>query len=468
MNTEVPADDPKCGLSGGDYPPRLSSHAEEEEELATSLGEAEEEEKNRPPLLFDAGDSEAASSVMNKTILIKQEEDADCDYGGGGDGVVEYYLNGEGRNCTSSSSSSSGFPKPMEGLHDSAPPPFLKKTFEMVEDLETDPIVSWSKNRDSFVVWDSHEFSKFLLPKYFKHSNFSSFIRQLNTYGFRKIDPDRWEFANEGFQGGKKHLLKNIKRRNRYSNNNKHHHHHHHYHKQKQLSIHCSDLTLGTELDSLRNDHELLKLEIMKLRQTHQDSETQLVAVEERVRAAECKQLQMFMFFVKATRNPAFIQRRLSQRRKLDCCGGMVKKRRLLPTAEIAAPDHHPVDNNIINCRNQARRHLATMQSELAQVLPKDSSDPAAGSDSKLFCSPIHEQQEEKVDNVGSDEDIVSVYDDLMSTEDLLEEENPVDEDLDMNESRLFSELENLLGSSSSSRAHTWTGCVTGLVSNAG
>jgi heat shock transcription factor len=70
----------------------------------------------------------------------------------------------------------------MEGLHEAGPPPFLKKTFEMVGDPETDETVSWGKNRDSFVVWDSHEFSKVLLPKYFKHSNFSSFIRQLNTY----------------------------------------------------------------------------------------------------------------------------------------------------------------------------------------------------------------------------------------------------------------------------------------------
>lgn len=79
-------------------------------------------------------------------------------------------------------SSSMDFPKPMEGLHEVGPPPFLKKTFEMVEDPESDPIVSWSASRDSFIVWDSHEFSKTLLPKYFKHSNFSSFIRQLNTY----------------------------------------------------------------------------------------------------------------------------------------------------------------------------------------------------------------------------------------------------------------------------------------------
>lgn len=61
-------------------------------------------------------------------------------------------------------------------------PPFIAKTYEMVDDLSTDPIVSWSLNNRSFVVWDPPEFSRILLPRFFKHNNFSSFIRQLNTY----------------------------------------------------------------------------------------------------------------------------------------------------------------------------------------------------------------------------------------------------------------------------------------------
>lgn len=66
--------------------------------------------------------------------------------------------------------------KPMEGLHEVGPLLFLKKTFGIAEDPHTNPIVSWSQTRDIFIVWDSHKFFKSLLPKYFKHNNFSNFF----------------------------------------------------------------------------------------------------------------------------------------------------------------------------------------------------------------------------------------------------------------------------------------------------
>ncbi|KAK8959783.1 Heat stress transcription factor B-4 [Platanthera guangdongensis] len=94
-----------------------------------------------------------------------------------------------------------------------APAPFLTKTYQLVDDSSTDRVISWGEHCTTFIVWRPQEFARDLLPKYFKHNNFSSFVRQLNTYGFRKIVAERWEFANDFFRKGEKHLLSEIHRR---------------------------------------------------------------------------------------------------------------------------------------------------------------------------------------------------------------------------------------------------------------
>ncbi|KAK6929908.1 Heat shock factor (HSF)-type, DNA-binding [Dillenia turbinata] len=192
-------------------------------------------------------------------------------------------------------------PQPMEGLHETGPPPFLNKTYEIVDDPNMDPIISWSKGFNSFVVWDVQAFSTSFLPKFFKHNNFSSFVRQLNTYGFKKIDPDRWEFANEDFLKGQRHLLKNIRRR-------KAHNRPQSPHEVFDSCVEVGRFGLDSEVHQLRRDRQVLMAEIVRLRQQQQDTRAHLQALEQRLEGTERKQRQMMAFLAKAIRNPPFLQ----------------------------------------------------------------------------------------------------------------------------------------------------------------
>ncbi|KAL4346215.1 hypothetical protein HN51_064380 [Arachis hypogaea] len=327
----------------------------------------------------------------------------------------------------SSSSSSVELPKPMEGLNEAGPPPFLRKTYEMVEDPETDPIVSWSENRDSFIVWESHEFAKVLLPKYFKHSNFSSFIRQLNTYGFRKVDSDRWEFANEGFQGGKKHLLKNIRRRSKY---NKLH---------QGAFIDPAKPCLEAEVEKLKEDQNILKLEILKLRQQQESSHIHISSVQDRIQNVQTKQYQMIYFLTRMARKPTFMEQllqKIKRKRELDGTD-MLKRRRLL----------EPTPSVDYRCQ-QGHHQLSTLQSELNGILSENVMN-TSNKIEQTVPSPLEGELCNKVQGLRSygfsrGGDVPSAYHAM--TENLLGENNGgADEELDVNDSNIYLELEDLI-----------------------
>ncbi|KAA1068359.1 kinase-regulated stress-responsive transcription factor skn7 [Puccinia graminis f. sp. tritici] len=57
----------------------------------------------------------------------------------------------------------------------------------MLEEPESESVVGWGAQRTTLVIKDQILFQRDILPKHFKHSNFASFVRQLNKYDFRKI-----------------------------------------------------------------------------------------------------------------------------------------------------------------------------------------------------------------------------------------------------------------------------------------
>ena len=57
----------------------------------------------------------------------------------------------------------------------------------MLEENTFPDIVSWSPKGDCFVITDLEGFTTHILPRMFKHSNFASFVRQLNKYDFHKV-----------------------------------------------------------------------------------------------------------------------------------------------------------------------------------------------------------------------------------------------------------------------------------------
>lgn len=51
----------------------------------------------------------------------------------------------------------------------------------MVDDESTQDLITWTGSGDQFTVFNNTEFSRRVLPHYFKHCNWSSFVRQLNS-----------------------------------------------------------------------------------------------------------------------------------------------------------------------------------------------------------------------------------------------------------------------------------------------
>ncbi|KAF7690502.1 heat shock factor protein 2 isoform X1 [Silurus meridionalis] len=161
-------------------------------------------------------------------------------------------------------------------------PAFLTKLWTLVEDSDTNEFICWSQEGNSFLVLDEQRFAKEILPKFFKHNNMASFVRQLNMYGFRKVmhidtgivKQERdgpVQFQHPYFRNGRDDLLENIKRKvsNTKPEDSKL--------RQDDLSkilssvqtVHDKQETMDARLATLKRENEALWREMSDLRQKH-------------------------------------------------------------------------------------------------------------------------------------------------------------------------------------------------------
>ncbi|CAG8583762.1 13745_t:CDS:2 [Acaulospora morrowiae] len=100
---------------------------------------------------------------------------------------------------------------------------FVAKLYQLLDGDEYKEYLTWNETGDVFVICNMDEFAQNVLPKYFKHCKFTSFVRQLNIYGFYRVSDARKSkhvrskhacvFSHSQFRRGRQDLLPNIRRK---------------------------------------------------------------------------------------------------------------------------------------------------------------------------------------------------------------------------------------------------------------
>jgi hypothetical protein len=108
-------------------------------------------------------------------------------------------------------------------LKNSGLPQFIIKLYNILDDSRYSNYIRWSVDGKSFFILDPVEFTNFVLSEHFKHSNMSSFVRQLNKYDFHKVKSSEssksslgnnvWEFAHRHFRRDRYDLISQISRK---------------------------------------------------------------------------------------------------------------------------------------------------------------------------------------------------------------------------------------------------------------
>ncbi|KAK9477470.1 hypothetical protein V1514DRAFT_333746 [Lipomyces japonicus] len=162
-----------------------------------------------------------------------------------------------------------------------AKPAFVLKLWTMVNDSKNAAHIQWMPDGLSFQVVGREQFEKTVLPKYFKHSNFSSFVRQLNMYGWHKVQDvtagamhsgeETWQFKSPNFIKGREDLLDNIVRNRGSKGSDEEEEPDIHQVIEELEVIRHSQQSISEDLKRIKHDNELLWRESYQTRERHQN-----------------------------------------------------------------------------------------------------------------------------------------------------------------------------------------------------
>ncbi|CAO3672582.1 unnamed protein product [Rhizopus stolonifer] len=159
---------------------------------------------------------------------------------------------------------------------------FINKLFSMISDSYCQGLIYWSSTGASFFISNVPSFSKRVLPVYFKHSKYSSFVRQLNMYGFHKVNKscrgqrnnnefELWEFSHPRFQRNRPDLLEGIRRQSmdsetlRRETNDMH---------ATTASIKMSQTNIMDQFQKLQQEHSILLNALIETKRVQLEQQT--------------------------------------------------------------------------------------------------------------------------------------------------------------------------------------------------
>ncbi|XP_024988187.1 heat stress transcription factor A-4b-like isoform X2 [Cynara cardunculus var. scolymus] len=134
----------------------------------------------------------------------------------------------------------------------------------------------------------------------------------MQQMGFRKIDPDQWEFANDEFIRGQRHLLKNIHRRKPI-----------HSHSAPPQGSSSSALSLSEkqeyedDIKRLKHETSSLRLQLQRHKNENQENEQKLTSLRDRLKNIQLRQKKMMSFLAQLLEKPGISSTNNKKRRLL-------------------------------------------------------------------------------------------------------------------------------------------------------